>query len=116
MLGMKNFDSPSTFKIGLSLKKKKAMLRHDAHRTGIGDGRRHAFTSRSMCGMSPKDKCRNTDVRELCSLKEDVVVNRVERGRVDIQYRTGCELPDVLCWINQHCYFAVTMPALTALL
>ncbi|GBP29653.1 hypothetical protein EVAR_79202_1 [Eumeta japonica] len=33
----------------------------------------------SMCGLSRKDKCRNSDVRERCGLKEDVVA-RVERG------------------------------------
>ncbi|GBP70680.1 hypothetical protein EVAR_88855_1 [Eumeta japonica] len=34
---------------------------------------------RSMCGVSRKDRCRNSDVRERCGLKEDVVT-RVERG------------------------------------
>ncbi|GBP77516.1 hypothetical protein EVAR_98969_1 [Eumeta japonica] len=34
---------------------------------------------RSMCGMSHKDRCRNSDVRERCGLKEDVVA-RAERG------------------------------------
>ncbi|GBP06205.1 hypothetical protein EVAR_3564_1 [Eumeta japonica] len=34
---------------------------------------------RSMCGVSRKDRCRNSDVRERCGLKEEVV-NRVERG------------------------------------
>ncbi|GBP46579.1 hypothetical protein EVAR_21735_1 [Eumeta japonica] len=33
----------------------------------------------SMCGVSRKDRCRNSDVRERCGLKEDVVT-RVERG------------------------------------
>ncbi|GBP81485.1 hypothetical protein EVAR_86166_1 [Eumeta japonica] len=33
---------------------------------------------RSMCGVSWKDRCRNSDVRERCDLKEDVVT-RVER-------------------------------------
>ncbi|GBP74482.1 Mariner Mos1 transposase [Eumeta japonica] len=35
---------------------------------------------RSMCGVSRKDRCRNSDVRERCGSKEDVVT-RVERGR-----------------------------------
>ncbi|GBP13100.1 hypothetical protein EVAR_93069_1 [Eumeta japonica] len=34
---------------------------------------------RSMCGVSHKDRCRNSDVRERCGLKEDVVT-RVERA------------------------------------
>ncbi|GBP79715.1 hypothetical protein EVAR_34840_1 [Eumeta japonica] len=34
---------------------------------------------RSMCGVSLKDRCRNSDVRERCSLKKDVVT-RIERG------------------------------------
>ncbi|GBP91684.1 hypothetical protein EVAR_100264_1 [Eumeta japonica] len=34
---------------------------------------------RSMCGVSRKDKCKNSDVRERCGLKADVVT-RVERG------------------------------------
>ncbi|GBP72753.1 hypothetical protein EVAR_75372_1 [Eumeta japonica] len=34
---------------------------------------------RSMCGVSRKDRCRNSDVREQYELKEDVV-SRVERG------------------------------------
>ncbi|GBP57486.1 hypothetical protein EVAR_36138_1 [Eumeta japonica] len=34
---------------------------------------------RSMCEMSRKDRCRNSDVRERCGLKEDVVA-RAERG------------------------------------
>ncbi|GBP61971.1 hypothetical protein EVAR_40979_1 [Eumeta japonica] len=33
---------------------------------------------RSMYGVSRKDRCRNSDVRERCGLKEDVVT-RVER-------------------------------------
>ncbi|GBP89818.1 hypothetical protein EVAR_66708_1 [Eumeta japonica] len=33
----------------------------------------------SMCGVSRKDRCRNSDVRERRALKEDVVT-RVERG------------------------------------
>ncbi|GBP43284.1 hypothetical protein EVAR_31168_1 [Eumeta japonica] len=38
----------------------------------------------SMCGVSRKDRCRNSDVRERCSLKEDVVT-RVERAlRIDM--------------------------------
>ncbi|GBP78264.1 hypothetical protein EVAR_66295_1 [Eumeta japonica] len=28
---------------------------------------------RSMCGVSQKDKCRDSDVRERCGVKEDVV-------------------------------------------
>ncbi|GBP93311.1 Wilms tumor protein homolog B [Eumeta japonica] len=36
---------------------------------------------RSMCGVSRKNKCRNSDVRGQYGLKEDVV-NRVERGWV----------------------------------
>ncbi|GBP84055.1 hypothetical protein EVAR_67654_1 [Eumeta japonica] len=32
---------------------------------------------RSMCGVSRKDRCRNSDVRERCGLKK-VVVTRVE--------------------------------------
>ncbi|GBP03576.1 hypothetical protein EVAR_101885_1 [Eumeta japonica] len=32
-----------------------------------------------VCGLSRKDRCRNSDVRERCGLKEDVVT-RVERG------------------------------------
>ncbi|GBP00841.1 hypothetical protein EVAR_69134_1 [Eumeta japonica] len=31
-----------------------------------------------MCGVSLKDRCRNSDVRERCGLQEDVVT-RVER-------------------------------------
>ncbi|GBP90131.1 hypothetical protein EVAR_68630_1 [Eumeta japonica] len=34
---------------------------------------------RSMCRVSRKDRCRNSDVRQRCGLKEDVVT-RVERG------------------------------------
>ncbi|GBP50991.1 hypothetical protein EVAR_37148_1 [Eumeta japonica] len=34
---------------------------------------------RSMCGVSRKDRCRNSDVRERCGLKGDVVT-KVERG------------------------------------
>ncbi|GBP61038.1 hypothetical protein EVAR_51170_1 [Eumeta japonica] len=34
---------------------------------------------RSMCGVSRKDRFRNSDVGDGCSLKEDVVT-RVERG------------------------------------
>ncbi|GBP69471.1 hypothetical protein EVAR_48829_1 [Eumeta japonica] len=34
---------------------------------------------RSMCGMSRKDICRNSDVIERCGSKEDVAT-RVERG------------------------------------
>ncbi|GBP06245.1 hypothetical protein EVAR_3592_1 [Eumeta japonica] len=34
---------------------------------------------RSMCGVSRKDRCRNSDVRERCGLKDDVVT-RVGRG------------------------------------
>ncbi|GBP05609.1 hypothetical protein EVAR_3078_1 [Eumeta japonica] len=34
---------------------------------------------RSVCGVSQKDRCRNSDVRQRCGLKEDVVI-RVERG------------------------------------
>ncbi|GBP42489.1 hypothetical protein EVAR_29292_1 [Eumeta japonica] len=34
---------------------------------------------RSICGMFRKDRCRSSDVREWCGLKEDVVT-RVERG------------------------------------
>ncbi|GBP25045.1 hypothetical protein EVAR_19525_1 [Eumeta japonica] len=33
---------------------------------------------RSMCGVSQKDRCRNSDVRKRCGLKKDVVT-RVER-------------------------------------
>ncbi|GBP83185.1 hypothetical protein EVAR_59598_1 [Eumeta japonica] len=33
---------------------------------------------RSMCGESRKDRCRNSDVRDRCGFKEDVV-DRVER-------------------------------------
>ncbi|GBP62670.1 hypothetical protein EVAR_51916_1 [Eumeta japonica] len=33
---------------------------------------------RGMCGVSREDRCRNSDVRERCGLKEDVVT-RVER-------------------------------------
>ncbi|GBP79902.1 hypothetical protein EVAR_63339_1 [Eumeta japonica] len=33
----------------------------------------------SMCGVSQKDRCRNSDIREQCDLKEDVVT-RVERS------------------------------------
>ncbi|GBP80523.1 hypothetical protein EVAR_63273_1 [Eumeta japonica] len=33
---------------------------------------------RSMCGVSRKDRCRNSDIK-VCGLKEDVVT-RVERG------------------------------------
>ncbi|GBP36511.1 hypothetical protein EVAR_8344_1 [Eumeta japonica] len=33
---------------------------------------------RSMCGLTQKDRCRNSDVRERCGLKKDVVT-RVER-------------------------------------
>ncbi|GBP38186.1 hypothetical protein EVAR_18065_1 [Eumeta japonica] len=32
-----------------------------------------------MCGVSRKDRCRNSDVRERCGLKDDVET-RVERG------------------------------------
>ncbi|GBP28992.1 hypothetical protein EVAR_83892_1 [Eumeta japonica] len=32
----------------------------------------------SMCGVSRKDRCRNSDVRERCGLRKDVV-SRVER-------------------------------------
>ncbi|GBP93220.1 SID1 transmembrane family member 1 [Eumeta japonica] len=32
-----------------------------------------------MCGVSPKDRCRNSDIREWCGLKENVVT-RVEKG------------------------------------
>ncbi|GBP51222.1 hypothetical protein EVAR_85434_1 [Eumeta japonica] len=28
---------------------------------------------RSMCGVSQKNRCRNSDIRERCGLKEDVV-------------------------------------------
>ncbi|GBP51118.1 hypothetical protein EVAR_31843_1 [Eumeta japonica] len=38
----------------------------------------NAVKIRSMCGVSRKDRCRNSDVRERCGLKEDVT--RVERG------------------------------------
>ncbi|GBP29758.1 hypothetical protein EVAR_94598_1 [Eumeta japonica] len=34
---------------------------------------------RSMCGVSRKDRCRDSDVRERCGVKEDVVTG-VERG------------------------------------
>ncbi|GBP52870.1 hypothetical protein EVAR_39034_1 [Eumeta japonica] len=34
---------------------------------------------RSMCGGSLKDRCRNSDVRERCGMKEDVVT-RVGKG------------------------------------
>ncbi|GBP91058.1 hypothetical protein EVAR_62007_1 [Eumeta japonica] len=33
------------------------------------------------CGVPRKDKCRNSDVRERCDLKEDVVT-RAERGGI----------------------------------
>ncbi|GBP56939.1 hypothetical protein EVAR_33996_1 [Eumeta japonica] len=32
-----------------------------------------------MCGVSRKDRCRNSDIRKRCGLKEDVVT-KVERG------------------------------------
>ncbi|GBP37024.1 hypothetical protein EVAR_31022_1 [Eumeta japonica] len=35
----------------------------------------------NKCGEFLKDTCRNSDVRERCDLKEDVVT-RVEKGRV----------------------------------
>ncbi|GBP36860.1 hypothetical protein EVAR_96107_1 [Eumeta japonica] len=34
---------------------------------------------RSLCGVTRKDRCRNSDVRERCDLKEDVVT-RAERN------------------------------------
>ncbi|GBP11099.1 hypothetical protein EVAR_79759_1 [Eumeta japonica] len=35
---------------------------------------------RPMCGMSRKDRCKNSDVRQRCGLKEDVVT-KAERSR-----------------------------------
>ncbi|GBP37372.1 hypothetical protein EVAR_22834_1 [Eumeta japonica] len=39
----------------------------------------------SKCGVSRKDRCRNSDVRERCGLKEDAVT-RVERGMLPCMY------------------------------
>ncbi|GBP70539.1 hypothetical protein EVAR_47922_1 [Eumeta japonica] len=44
---------------------------------------------RSMCGVSRKDRCRKSDVRERCGLQEDVVT-RVERGSINL---TSCGPP-----------------------
>ncbi|GBO99585.1 hypothetical protein EVAR_730_1 [Eumeta japonica] len=42
----------------------------------------------SMCGVSLKDRCRNSVVRERCGLKEDVV-SRVEMGGTNQRPRTA---------------------------
>ncbi|GBP35389.1 hypothetical protein EVAR_20762_1 [Eumeta japonica] len=40
---------------------------------------------RGMSGVSRKDRCRNSDARERCGLKEDVV-SRVDRGQRPVSF------------------------------
>ncbi|GBP12572.1 hypothetical protein EVAR_10237_1 [Eumeta japonica] len=44
------------------------------------ESRINVMDMRNMCAVSPKDRYRNSDVKERCGLEEDVVT-RVEKGK-----------------------------------
>ncbi|GBP64352.1 hypothetical protein EVAR_14920_1 [Eumeta japonica] len=72
---------------------------------------------RSMCRVSPKDRCRDSDVRERCGLKK-YVATRVEREQNILAIltlntsirRTASKILQEACALLMQCCFHITDP------